>query len=1315
MSTNFCCCCQTKLQIKMSRIEKEKLWYYTQNDIVEDGFEQLADNIYVYRLPIQMFRKGARCFSDIADNSWSQGMYEGWIFFCQAIQQLSLMRRTTSVGGGSSLDSSLQPSISVFLETVQADASSHSGSSVIYRHPSQFQQLDGADVQSSEQLLAFLPDIPGVAVCEYRFWLCISSLNLLKAFIEVIENAAAFSGEGSRNGRRLCTPASINSRGRSKLQPYELWKKIHSGELLTLWLDNYMGVKRLSRPEFIERAKLPSLMCEGSGSTMPLDSSHPLHPDNTFNVVFALSRFVQETPPCEQQSNMANYGTHNGKLRFPKPKNVLKLNLSDVKPEFVYDKCLPDYQKALIFADECSVKTGSRKRRTAAPVFVTRLSQPANGLSDYLEAHHVNQEYADGLLCEQSDCDLESFISDSLTGNTLPFHRPSAQSEGVETVRNALTIIREQSLKDLPIIQQKRQESRESFRSSYLEHQAWVFDDFEKHVLHNSATAGLSQAGLSIVNAITDSELFDNFDHFKLIVYDNKLDLFGNLVICRMEAFEQFLFVYAAHRQFLIFSIGTLDAFRHAYNLHFSAFAIGKSATSKSFLFEVLEKCSNPGIIQVISYQSLKADASDLNQNDTITILNEFSLKSVDANERARGNVTTPEALMKDKATSCKTVGKVLEFDADGNRHTRITLGESIGCWLAASNDDPSCVSESFWSRYHWAMFQLIDRSGRNMVDLTDAEARLSGANVAKLQNYLTYMKQLQALHWLVEKLIMTGGLTDVSLTATNTVITHVNAYLLKHQIHVHSRVFERMRILARLFTIHLALHYLYAVPIKILNLEGTAMVDNFYGKPFELQQLKYIDPYLRDEESIAYFVLGLLKDQIVDPIEDIMRKELRRLHDNTSDIKLRYLCIGTVGRDVSDGDDDVTIIDQPTNNTSESKEHPNSSNDVIRCAIKSMDAKQRRRAMEENITKKFEEVYDYSYLRICERMEKIPTHIESHYCSASKPSVYQFKATWKHMCERSSLVHVYNCSPQGEAHFPVRDETAEKVYQPLVKVVNDRVYVHAALLDTAESDRDILDEAIRSTFHRYTRARKILYGEQHSTKYPNLFKVLHVKPVDKTLTTCNVLYMNAEAKLMLSTFDGSSLCSVMNSDSVQQDCRDIPMSVLNVQLDRYSCQKRLEILGLPTSSQHIVAIHPTKIMRMTESAALCHTKNYPDCYIKNQEEQEERTKRLMRLANTSAIQKLMPSALVYNSASQREADEKMQLEGISLGIDDVDEILGETQRKITKKGRKRKSKTCKNGVKRSKTNEHGYGYSNNDDPDSLSQCTGDIPVSIGM
>ena len=148
-------------------------------------------------------------------------------------------------------------------------------------------------------------------------------------------------------------------------------------------------------------------------------------------------------------------------------------------------------------------------------------------------------------------------------------------------------------------------EGTDQFRDAYLEYQRWAIQEVKSRCF--TPDANISEKGkviLSYMNKRTQPR-------YNMRKYDTSLSVFANRLIRHLEEYEQDLLISTNQLSYYRIMCGRLDAYRHSFGLHWNQFQTGESATSKSFLFGLMEKNSIPNTIDVLTYQTAKSDAVD--------------------------------------------------------------------------------------------------------------------------------------------------------------------------------------------------------------------------------------------------------------------------------------------------------------------------------------------------------------------------------------------------------------------------------------------------------------------------------------------------------------------------------------------------------------------------------------------------------------------------------------------------------------------------------------------------------------------------------
>lgn len=176
----------------------------------------------------------------------------------------------------------------------------------------------------------------------------------------------------------------------------------------------------------------------------------------------------------------------------------------------------------------------------------------------------------------------------------------------------------EENRKQLEMV--KKNETVEGYQEAYRKYEKDAFESFEGRCW--SADADISEIGHKIRAYGSSAEFKEvKIKHCK---FDPSLSVFANMVIRRMQSFEHQLYISTAHKHLFLILYGRLDAYRNSNDLHFNICADGPPGVSKTFLYEIEEKLSIDGTVEAITYQTLRADAIDRDNNDTIVIMNEI-------------------------------------------------------------------------------------------------------------------------------------------------------------------------------------------------------------------------------------------------------------------------------------------------------------------------------------------------------------------------------------------------------------------------------------------------------------------------------------------------------------------------------------------------------------------------------------------------------------------------------------------------------------------------------------------------------------------
>lgn len=244
--------------------------------------------------------------------------------------------------------------------------------------------------------------------------------------------------------------------------------------------------------------------------------------------------------------------------------------------------------------------------------------------------------------------------------------------------------------------------------------------------------------------------------------------------------------------------------------------------------------------------------------------------------EKTVGGNNSMESSFKERLTSLKVKVRLFQKDeATGFRDQRTSVSECIGVWQGATNDDVSKFDDALLTRFHLLHFHETNRDFKSIADLLHAHKNLSDAEKRKLNQFITELRVEQYRYYLVEKLIMTNCLPDFDNKNCQLYFKLIWEKLRKAGYNVHNRTIERMMIMTRILSICLGLEYLFNVESGLHR-----------EKPFEINMLKDIKPYLYPSAEVMQFVVGLFADQLVNPVENDILDAVRGLHEASASAK---------------------------------------------------------------------------------------------------------------------------------------------------------------------------------------------------------------------------------------------------------------------------------------------------------------------------------------------------------------------------------------------------------------------------------------------
>jgi hypothetical protein len=1107
---------------------------------------------------------------------------------------------------------------SVFMECVEADKKSPE-----YRKPF---VIDRGGVHCS-----FMED--DVAIIEYRVWVFLYTSveipgEVISAIIE--SNGGADESAPCAKKRKVRKP-----KHEVRSLPHNKWMGV-------AWHDQWVRqMCGMYRGEVITNHNAHSLSLS--------NAMNPANPMNVFSVKDMFARAQGNDKMHRAFGDHTKYfkvlpNTHVA-FSFPRPKNVLRIQLGDANSVVMHNKVFPDYQRQRLVAEIARCTHPQLVSRTVA-VPPAQLPKPSRG-GDIWDA-----------------LSLVAGISGSATNmfSSTPFNVAALETarSTMDVVESALEAELTTPVSDFTVLRENVMRKQIQVKKDFVDPvtrgreldsiAAWGVKEFEERCFVRGARF-MTETCDKMVAFMGNEEM--RCMRCCITPVDPSASVFLSEIARRMEMYDQYMLVSSCHKQLLLFTEAMNNAYQVAFKLNFNAILAGPAAISKSFVFELMEKFSIPGTIQTLSMASPKADMVNGNNSDAIIIMHEYSLQKLAQSDGQE------ETLMKERQTSGRARSKVLYVDENGERHARTTYNECISTYFVATNDKLSLLTDALRSRNHVIVMEKASREGRSIPDLRDAAGRIRDADKEVLRLFVLERQRSQLMHFIVEKLIYCCILEDVTLSATPRMLADVNKYLstCPGVRPLSDRCGERICMLARRFAISAAI-------TRVFHMKDSP----HFEKRLEISQFRDLDPYLRDTEEIAIFSIGLLKDSEHSVISIKVNRALRTLFEdgNRHSGGLRQVGYepprkplgevtsrrnsGGARQDAEPEREQEPVDDEnypPQRNSLYADiaaeklsrmpvwNHPHKPSHV---SSSSSSWSPSGRGAERGIP-----IFDYNYVSINIDYQKLPGAVLAAIDSQDKPSLEQIQDELASMSTcyvtdypRKSLNVEDLCAfqetaarisgiPQSYA-YPERNAGAAKQrYLCMDKESKGRVYVHLSVFKNTDSGKDYVRSAIESTFHARSLPRKVIYGVTHSPAYPHLFQCIQVTRTSRISTNINALYTNGVS---------SRLIFGRGSEAVPLT-RANQYVATNEDTDTLVTRERLAVLGMPFGDDAVVAMYNPVFLdtksKMAHRITTTEAVNYPDSCIEAHRKTMEKYAKFSDMVDINDIESFAPEALATN------------------------------------------------------------------------------------
>lgn len=617
------------------------------------------------------------------------------------------------------------------------------------------------------------------------------------ALNKMMEANATMHGEAvarKSNSRKVNPLAGLKS--------YQKWMQVSGAEMFVRTIaDRYSGTQKFT-------AELDQIL---DPKTPFNNKANIANPSCVFTIDRALELLPKEITPDKFQIRSEYTGSEvKGEvvttLQFPSDAHVKRLTPQQIHPKVFCSKYLPDHQVWM-------------EKEKAIP--------PKDPEKKY-----------------DSNCQTEYDIS-------TPADIERARLEGLAD-RSAFASLESQSKSRYATECAPYEHDSDVFRDAYRKHQDWGVHAMKTQCLDPDACIS------DVVSKMLTWRTKSTNKIVRHEIKDPTMSVFANRVFVLLEGYEQYYLISTAHRMLYLIQHARYDAFRRDFGLHLNCFQAGDGATSKSFLFQMMDKMSIDGTTEVLTYQTGKSDAVDGNRNDIVTVCHEAPPGMFRTAKNPNAD-SSQEAMFKEKLTSQRVTCKTFCQDESTNkRSSRLTKSECVGVWMGATNDAKGDVEEALQTRFFWGNFEQVQRRGRDIDDCMNGERMMSSEDKAHRKLLFGEGKEEQWRVMLVEKAIWTKVIKDVDATATNILIPRFKAKMSKNSIiRPGPRDWERVKLFARNQAIVTAIE-------RVCNIPG----GEHYGQDFVEEMIPALEPYLKVTEEMVLFTLTLFADQFRSPVE---------------------------------------------------------------------------------------------------------------------------------------------------------------------------------------------------------------------------------------------------------------------------------------------------------------------------------------------------------------------------------------------------------------------------------------------------------------
>lgn len=733
---------------------------------------------------------------------------------------------------------------------------------------------------------------------------------------------------------------------------------------------------------------------------------------------------------------------------FKNPSNVIELDICNIKLDFIINMYLPDYQAEIVGIEYFILYSVIKKLISTIDAAV-----PENRMyfGEYIKS--LNDDYEE----------LGRFS---------------------DIVHQALDLLDQSSVDHL----------RKVFDMYLINKITYISMSFSSNV---------SEVGRAVTNYLHKTMFSFHTDRMNgntLPIYDRSLGIFSNFMIWFMNMCEQYLVLATSHWSFCKCFFGTMDSFRVDHNsLHFNSFMVGEPQSGKSFIFQRLKEMSFEGSIVEFSQWSKNALTTTSKLHDLVIVFHEAPSELFCTAPNGRSKPTEPWInVLKDMLTR-SAVSFYYNAGIDTNTGERISnmIEKSVYTSLnLVTNESPKNVELALITRFLLDYSTTGSRPAKSVCNLNASFKNFMTEEDHLILAYLkNFSSHLRVKAFLVFKLVHAILLPEVKCFVTEYIISELDKRLANRNmrtIDIRSRA--KIIIFAKIYTIINGLIHLYELETS-----------KYANVPFKMKQLLDMRPFMEDSEEIAVFTIGFLTRTIYDPIEQIILVILGNIHRNLL-VNNQMKAFKTTG-------------------SSDFNRSFNNNRGAARSSFNIMSD------INENDT----DHYDPNWLYFPMSKNTLVKEICNNYPAgmAGKPPETQVAIILDNLNQRHIWVNNYKF-----VHMSVQTPRLEKVDRCRESRSNNidfreyATFIHTSLLygnncntedlhtkflnfkkNLMVEDNNLVRDFVKDIMgYDVSTAKKMLYGEIESCKYPYIFSIIDIHPnPDNKLILSNSWFSGAK------------------------------------------------------------------------------------------------------------------------------------------------------------------------------------------------------------